>query len=305
MESGRSHRTRGAGLWRSLVVIPALVVAGLGLRIPPSTLARSALATIAPKGKVVASVPPSALVQNGRLTICSDIPYAPKEFYTTDGTLEGSDVDIGNEIAARLSLRPVWVNSVFDTIIEALQSGKCDIILSSMGISAKRSQQIAQIPYDTGGQTFLVNKGNPEHIGDVTKNPLLLCGLKVSVELGTVEQDELKVYDAPCAKAGKPAIVIVSAVKADTAVEQLLTHKAQVLFNDEAPNAYLILQQPNEFQLLGKSVFKGTEGIGVVKTNVALQKAVRLAYKSMERDGTVQRILTKWHMSGDTLPPGS
>lgn len=295
--------------WRSagplaIVVALGLMVAGCGGGSSNSGAGGSASRT-ASSNKVVASVPASALVQKGHLTICSDIPYAPKEFYDSNGNLKGSDVDLGNTIAARLGLKPLWENSVFDTIIEALESGKCDVIISAMGITPARSKQIAQIPDGAGGQTFLVNKGNPDHIGDITKNPLVLCGLKVSVELGTVEQTELQDdYAKKCASAGKPPIEILSAAKADTTVEQLLTHKSQVLFQDEAPNAYLVEQQPKEFEILGGSVFVEKEGIGVVKSNTVLQNAIKKALRSMAKDGVVKKIDTKWHMGDQVLPNG-
>jgi polar amino acid transport system substrate-binding protein len=285
---------------KSLSVVSALLACALATGWSGAVASSSGVHS--GSSKVVARVPAKDLVLAGHLTICSDIPYAPKEFYNAKGQLVGSDVDMGNDIAARLGLKPNWVNSVFDTIIEALESGKCDVIISAMGVTPARSKQIKQIAYDASGQTFVVLKGNPSHIGDVTKNPLFLCGHTVSVELGTMEQDELKSYVAKCSKAHKPSIPILSTAKADTSIEQLLTRKAQVLFQDEAPNAYLVLQRPDQFQILGKSVFKGPEGIGVVKTNTALINAVIKVVRGMWRDGTLRKILVKWHMASDTLP---
>ena len=99
--------------------------------------------TAAPTPTPVASIDPASLVQNGKLSICSDFPYPPMEFYDDSGNPTGADVDLGNEIASRLGLQPQWVNSVFDTIIAALNGGKCDIIMADMNVTAERNKQVS------------------------------------------------------------------------------------------------------------------------------------------------------------------
>ena len=81
-------------------------------------------------------------------------------------------MEIGNEIAARLGLQTQWVNTVFDTIIEALKSPKCDLIISDMNITADRNKQISFIEYFQAGQSMLAAKGNPQNINSLTD----LCG---------------------------------------------------------------------------------------------------------------------------------
>jgi Bacterial extracellular solute-binding proteins, family 3. len=73
--------------------------------------------TAAPTQVVVATIPADQLVVTGHLTICSDIPYPPQEYFDKDGNPTGSDIDIGNEIANRVGLKMAVQNTVFDTII--------------------------------------------------------------------------------------------------------------------------------------------------------------------------------------------
>ena len=47
----------------------------------------------------------------------------------------GMDIDLGTELATRLGLTAQFVDTVFDTIIPSLLSGKCDIIMSSMSVT--------------------------------------------------------------------------------------------------------------------------------------------------------------------------
>ena len=94
------------------------------------------VATPTPAPTNVATVPDGLLVFEGKLVICSDIPYPPLEFFDDQGNPTGSDIDIGTEIAKRLGLTVQIENSVFDTIIDAVTGGKCDIIISAQNITA-------------------------------------------------------------------------------------------------------------------------------------------------------------------------
>lgn len=167
--------------------------------------------TVAPTP--VASVDPSALAQKGKLLVCSDLPYPPFEFFDANGNATGSDVDLATEIGNRLGLQTQIVNSVFDTIIAAVTSGKCDIIMSDMNITADRNKQISFIEYLTAGQSMVAVKGNPDNINAPTD----LCGKSAAAESGTTEADYLQAtgdykgagLPADCAKAGKPPVNVV------------------------------------------------------------------------------------------------
>ena len=133
------------------------------------------------------SVSADQLVLPGKLVICSDIPYPPQEFFDAQGNPVGSDIEIGQTIAQRLGLTPDIQNSVFDTIIAALQGGKCDIIISAQNITTDRVKQVDMIPYFQAGQSFVVAAGNPEGI----KVQDDLCGKNIAAETGTTEVDYL------------------------------------------------------------------------------------------------------------------
>lgn len=250
---------------------------------------------------IVATVPPPQLAIPGRLEICSDIPSPPFEQYDTKGNLVGLDVDMGNEMARRLGLTPGWVNSVFDTIIEALQSGKCDTIISSMYITPDRQKQIDQIPYFTAGESFLVAKGNPSHID--SSNPMSLCGLSISTEIGAAEVDDLNQFDQGCRAAGKAAISILQATKLTDALQQLQTGHAVALFFDSPTNSYFVSQHPDQFGIGGGILKPINYGIGVGRDKPNLKVALIAALKSEQSDGFFTKILSNWGQTGTPIPP--
>jgi polar amino acid transport system substrate-binding protein len=261
----------------------------------------------------VASIPDDKLAQKKHLLICSDFPYPPQEFYDENGNPQGLDIEIGTEIATRLGLKVVFVNSVFDTIIAAVGSGKCDIIISAQNITADRQKQISMIPYFQAGQSFVVQKGNPNNIKESTD----LCEKPVAAESGTTEADFLqgtgdykgKGIAEVCTKAGKKAPTVVITQKDSDALQQLQSGKVVAYATDSPVAAYYTVQHPELFDVAGKVIESAMEGISVPCgqadcTNAPLSpvgEAVKAALKSMMADGTYAKILEKWNLSSSAV----
>ncbi len=278
---------------------------------PPTAAPTAAPPTPTP----VASVDPTTLAQKGKLLICIDIPYPPQEFFDDNGNPTGSDVEIGYEIANRLGLQPQVVNSVFDTIIAAVTSGKCDIIISAQNITADRQKQVSMIPYFQAGQSMVAAKGNPQNINAPTD----LCGKTAAAESGTTEADYLqgtgdykgKGLPAECSAAGKPAVNVVVTQKDTDALQQLQAGKVAVYFADSPVAGYYTIQHPDQFQLVGQVIEPAMEGISVPCGQAdctsapltSLGQAVQTALKSMIADGTYLKILTKYGLQSGAVTP--
>jgi polar amino acid transport system substrate-binding protein len=275
-----------------------------------------AAATTAPAAaSVVATIPPDLLAQKSHLLICTDFPYPPQEFFDENGDPQGLDVDMGTEIAKRLGLKVQFVNSVFDTIIAAVSSGKCDIIISAQNITADHQKQVSMIPYFEAGQAFVVQKGNPNNI----KQPTDLCDKSVAAESGTTEADYLqatgdykgKGLPAECEKAGKKAPTVVVTQKDTDALQQLQGGKVVSYATDSPVAAYYTVQHPDQFELAGSIVEPIAEGISMPCgqkdcTNAPLSPvglAVKAALKSMMDDGTYMKILSKWNLTNSAIKP--
>jgi polar amino acid transport system substrate-binding protein len=253
----------------------------------------------------VATVPDDQLAFAGKLVVCSDIPYPPQEFFDDNGKAVGSDIEIAEEIARRLGLEPQIENSVFDTIIAAVTSGKCDIIASAQNITADRVKQVDMIPFFQAGQSFVVAKGNPAGI----KTEDDLCGKSVAAETGTTEIDYLKGtgdyagngLSAACQSKGKEAIDIKEYPKDSDALAALISGNVDAYFADSPVAGYYTVQQPDKFELSGLTLDVAKEGISVPKDKNELRDAVATALKSMMDDGTYDKILEKYGVADGGL----
>jgi polar amino acid transport system substrate-binding protein len=255
-------------------------------------------ASEAPVSSPVANVPSDQLAFAGILTTCIDIPYPPQEFFDEQGNPTGSDPDIANEIAKRLGLASRIENSVFSTIIEAVTSGKCDIIVSAQNLTTDRLGQVNMIPYFQAGQAFVVAKGNPKGI----KEELDLCGKKAAAETGTTEVDYVNGtgdyagagLNKKCTDAGKPVVDMQQFEKDTDALLALSSGTVDAYFADSPVAGYYTVQQPDQFELSGVTVEVAQEGISVPKDKTELGNAVVAALLSMEADGKYLEILTKY-----------
>lgn len=263
-----------------------------------ATASANASASASTNPAPVATVPANELSFAGKLVTCIDIPYPPQEFFDEAGNPTGSDVDISNEIAKRLGLTPVIENSIFDTIIEAVNAGKCDIIISAQNINADRLKVVDMIPYFQAGQAFVVAKGNPAGI----TTELDLCGKKVGAEQGTTEVDYVNGtsdyagagLNKQCIDAGKAKVIMTEYTKDSDALLALAAGQEDAYFADSPVAGYYTVQQPDQFELSGVTVEVVKEGISVPQAKTGLSAAVVAALKSMMADGTYAEILGKY-----------
>ncbi len=138
--------------------------------------------------KAVAALAP-VVMDDGSLTVCTDMPYEPFEF-EQDGKPAGFDVDLVDQVSKRLDVKSVIVDTDFDDIQsgEALNSGTCDVAISAMTITGDRARVLDfSSPYFNASQALVVEKGSGvTSLAD-------LGGQKIGVQGGTT--GELYVTD--------------------------------------------------------------------------------------------------------------
>ena len=77
------------------------------------------------------------LINAGKLTVCSDVPYEPFEFQK-DGKIVGFDMDIAAEVAKDLKAELSVVDSSFEAIETGTALTGCDVSISSVSITDTR-----------------------------------------------------------------------------------------------------------------------------------------------------------------------
>ena len=246
------------------------------------------------------AVPESALIEGGKLQFCSDIGTPPLESFNAAHQPEGSDIDIGTEIAKRLKLQPVWKNTAFAGIIPALQARNCDAILSQLFDKPERRTVVDFVDYMRSGQALLVPKGNPDGI----TSPADLCGKTAAAENGTTIADILRTESKKCQSAGKPAITVRLFLRDSDALQQLGLEQVDAYGTTTETVSFVTSKQADKFETGGEPFGEIECGIATRKGNAPLHDAIAKAFAEMQADGTYGRILAKWNLQLDELEQG-
>lgn len=274
------------------VALAAVVSAGCGGSKSSSTTTAAQPATTSTQAAGPKIAAPAAIESAGKIVWCSDVTYPPEEFF--QGTKPvGSDIDIANGISSLLGVKAEIQNTGFDGIIAALLGDKCDAIISGMNDTPERAKQVDFVDYLSVGQSLMVKKGNPKNISNLNS----LAGLTVSVEVGTTNKDFLTAANKKLSK----KMDIVTFPKDTDAANALKTGKVDAYFGDSPVVAYYIEKDPASFAFAGSPINPIPVGIALRKNEGELKTAISKAVDTMYADGSMTKILAKWHMSDFAL----
>src|SRR3954466_4342058 len=103
-----------------------------------------------------------ATAQEKTVKIATEGAYAPWNFTGAGGKLEGFEVDLANDLCARMRVKCEIVPQDWDGIIPALQAKKFDAIMDAMTITDERKKTIDfSDRYADSPNGFLVAKDSP------------------------------------------------------------------------------------------------------------------------------------------------
>lgn len=233
-----------------------------------------------------------ALLAAGKLTYGTAATFSPFEFQK-DGKLTGFDVEMAGALAAKMNLAPAALNIEFKGLIPALQGKRVDLINSAMYINPQRAEQVEFIPYMTIGNEIVVKKGNP--LGIKSRDDV--CGHRIAVTLGGIEETYARQDLDACKKAGKPQPTILTLPTAQDSALSLRQGRADVLF-DSTPGAIELVENlPDAYEIAGEPFESNTRiGMAVRKGDTAMKTALETALKAIVSDGTYAKLMAKYKL---------
>lgn len=232
---------------------------------------------------------PKDIADAGVIKVGSDIAYAPMEF-DQGGEPAGVDIDIANALGEELGVEFQFQNNVFDNLIPSLDSGRFDIIMSSMTDNKERQAEVDFVDYFSAGVSILVQKGNPEGVKSLDD----LCGQTVAFQRGTVSADIAKAQNEKCDK----PIETLPFTKDTEALQQVKQGRAVADLNDFPVAAYNARESGGgeDFEVVGEQIDAAPYGIAVAKDNPELRDALAKALDTIIENGEYQKVLEKWNV---------
>jgi polar amino acid transport system substrate-binding protein len=257
----------------------------------PRTLLLLALAvcSIAAPGLSRAQTPVET-IDKGKFTWGTAATFPPFEFME-NGKPVGFDIDLVDEIAARMKLQSAVLPMEFKGLIPAELGGRIDAIVSGMYINEERKQVVDFISYLKVGNQILAVKGNPLHL----KEKMDLCGHRIAAPVATVYEVSAKKLVADCAAAGKPELTLLTLPSTAVCALALREGRTDSIITSVPTILALQHESPDAFETTSDVFDNNTLlGIGVRKDKPAFKEAVDTAMKAMVADGSYAKLLKKY-----------
>ena len=269
---------------------------------------------VSPAGQPTAATPTSthgttaaaALVPDNlkgkQLHFATDASYPPFEMFDKDNTtIIGFDADVMSDIASRLGVTFVPVNTGFDGILTGLAAGRYDAAISSFSITEERKNAVDFVTYMQGGAGIAVPEGNPDHLAmDWTT----LCGHSIAAQKGTTQAiEQLPDLSKQCTQAGKPPINISLFPSQNDTILAMSSGRVEAMMSDSAAIGYQAKLSNGKFELAPGPVYRARPtGIALPKGS-PLKEAISEAVKEMYADGTIKTLAAKWSVPDTNLTP--
>jgi len=238
----------------------------------------------------LASVSASTLDEikkRGTISIAVKSDYKPWGFTGQSGALEGMEVDLARDIAARLKVKLLLVPAVSSNRVQLLNEGKADIILATFSVTEERKKQVTFIePSYYAAMTAVLSK-NGAGIG----NAASLKGRAICAVAGNYSNKAVASF------VGRDLIESKTLTEAE---ERLRSGECEGVNFDDVVLLYQIKSEEAKWQnydislLLNVTPAPWGIAIPLADKNGALSKFLSKTVREWHRKGTLLRLEKKW-----------
>ncbi|WP_026583936.1 amino acid ABC transporter substrate-binding protein [Bacillus sp. J33] len=217
----------------------------------------------------------------GKLLIGTEGTYPPFTFHDDKGDLTGFDVEIAKEVAKRLGVEPVFMETQWDAMFAGLDSKRFDMIANQVGIRPDRQEKYDfSDPYISSAAVLVTHESN-----NTVSSFEDIEGLKAAQSMTSNYADLAKSYGAE----------IVGVEGFNQAIELINSKRADVTLNDNLSFLDFKKQKPDApVKIVAESEDASQSGLMFRKGSDTLVEEVNKALNDMIEDGTYLKISEKW-----------
>ncbi len=218
---------------------------------------------------------------DGKIRIGTEGTYAPFTFHDDTGNLTGFDVEIAEEVARRLDVKPEFVETKWDGMFAGLDSKRFDAVVNEVTIKEDRLQKYDfSDSYIVSRAVLIVNSENND--------------IKTFADLKDKKSGQSLTSNlAEIAKSNGANIVQVDGF--NQAIDLLSSKRIDATINDSLSFLDFKKQKPDApIKVVDEMKTTDQNGILFNKGNKELIDAVNKALSDMKADGTYLKISQKW-----------
>ncbi len=218
------------------------------------------------------------------LKVGMELKYPPFETKDSEGNPDGASVMLAKALGEYLDAKIEIVETPYPSLIPSLETGKIDMIISSMTITEARQEKVDfSDPYTTSQLMMLVHKDSKVMSPDDLNDPEVIIASKT----GTI--------GALWAQANAPEAQIKNIDEEATAVLEVAQGKADVFIYDPLS----IIRHHENYMDSTRAVLEplpntGGWGVAVAKGKPELLESINAFIKTAKEDGTYDAIREKY-----------
>jgi polar amino acid transport system substrate-binding protein len=274
----------------------AVAIVCLALLVAPTVALKAAddvtaLPGVAPDPDLAAKLPAAARAA-GVLKIATTAYTPPITYFGPDNKeIIGINADMAQAFGIMFGTRIEMTDlGVAAALVPAIKSRRFDMSISGVNDTPELEQQVDVIDYMYDGKTIMVQRGNPLKIATMND----LCGKKVSVAVGTLQEQMVQAQSKKCAM----PIDIMSIPKQPDVLVAVRAGRVDATVNGYATSVYTTRHQiQNGVGLEALPEVRlavGYLGMLTQKDNTALRDATAAALQKLIDSGAYGAIMKKW-----------
>lgn len=232
------------------------------------------------------------VLASGKFILGLDATFEPMGYTNENDEIVGFDIDVAEEVCARMGVELVKEPIDWDTKEQDLAVGRIDCIWNGMSINPSREEQMnLSEPYMKNEMVFVVPASSDvAAMGD-------LAGKNIAVQNGSSAQDILEASEL--CTSDNPVTVTAMATNVE-ALQQLELGLVDAVFLDSVVANYQITSAGKDYKVLPDGLEEEEYAIGFRKEDQALRDEVQKILGEMKADGKLGEISTKWFGSDIT-----
>jgi ABC-type amino acid transport substrate-binding protein len=243
-----------------------------------------------PAKRLTPKVQPPAIKQGGTLRIGVDLSYPPFAG-VEDGEQAGIDIDVGSALAARLGLKPEFVNIPRSQIASALAENDADVILSAPFSTDVLSRGSMAGTYIADGPALFAH--SPAAAEVTTASVIASDSARVGAQIGS------EAYWFVLGQRDAETITGYATLK--DAFDALARNQVDYVACDQLVGAYLARDRQG-VRYTGALTDAHLLGVVVATENEKLADAVRSGLDGLSADGVLDTIRGAWAGEVPKLP---
>jgi ABC-type amino acid transport substrate-binding protein len=228
----------------------------------------------------------SRIVATGEIRVGMSGEQPPLTMTARSGELFGLDVALSRVLARSMGVEVRYVQRPFGELLDALEAGEVDLVISGMTITPRRTARATFIgPYYTSGKSILTRSKQ-------------LAAVEVPEDLDTPDLRLVALAGSTSeefVQGTLPRAALITTKGLDEAVQKVVSGEVDALVADRETCDFAVLRHPDAGLIASPAVFTVEPmGIAVSLDQPRLANLVETYLDALAESGALQKARTFW-----------